>query len=321
MKTIKIFIVAAIMMIATGATSYAQSLSEANELYAAAVGKFQAKDYDSAVSMLKESMAMSTELGEEGLALIKETQALLPKMYAQAGIDALRAGKYDESIEKLSQASQTAELYGDMSVMRSANNAIAGAYQQKGTNAFNSKDYTTALESFSKGYELNPTNTKLANYTAKSYAELGELTKAVEIYQNVIDLGAKNSRFEADAATASQEANQYVLIALQNAGESNATAEEIVAIADLLPSSPEASLMAIQLINNKKAFKVVIERADAAAEVQTTDENKSTIYYMLGVAYNNTDQNAKAVQALAKVTAGPNVATAKSLSDDLKKTL
>lgn len=321
MRTFKIFVVAAVMMIATGVSSYAQSLSEANDLYASAVGQFKAKDYDSAISTLEKSMAMCAELGEEGLELIKETQSLLPKMYAQAGIDALKAGDYDTSIEKLTQASQSAELYGDMSVMRSANNAIAGAYQQKGTAAFNSKDYTTALESFSKGYELNPTNTKLANYTAKSYAELGELAKAVEIYQNVIDLGTKNSRFEADAATASQEANQYVLIALQNAGENNATAEEIAEIADLLPSSPDASLMALQLINNKKAFKVVVERADATAEVQTDDENKSTVYYMLGVAYNNLDQNAKAVQALAKVTSGPNAAGAKSLADDLKKTL
>lgn len=62
----------------------------------------------------------------------------------------------------------------------------------------------------------------------------------------------------------------------------------------------------------------MIARGEAAATAQTDAALKSTIYYMLGVAYNNSGNNPKAVQVLQKVTSGPNAAAAKTLAADLK---
>lgn len=57
---------------------------------------------------------------------------------------------------------------------------------------------------------------------------------------------------------------------------------------------------------------VVAKGADAYA-AQTDDTKKSDVAFLIGVAYQNKGNNAKAAEWLRKVTAGSNVAAAKEL--------
>jgi hypothetical protein len=62
----------------------------------------------------------------------------------------------------------------------------------------------------------------------------------------------------------------------------------------------------------------MIEFSAAALEAQTTDEGRSDIYYLLGVAYNEKEQFEQAVAAMQNVTAGNNVANAQAVIAALK---
>ena len=75
----------------------------------------------------------------------------------------------------------------------------------------------------------------------------------------------------------------------------------------------------IQSANNFKKFDEVIANADQAAQLQSDDELKSTIYFLLGVAYQTKEDKAKAIEAYKKVVAGSNVEAAKAQVEALSK--
>ncbi len=317
MKTLKIFI-AALTLACLSAPSFAQSMDDAQAKYGEGVEKLKAKDYAGSAALLTEAMNVGFDLGDEGLDIVKEIQGLLPKVYLQAGVAELRTSNFDGAFANLQKAFDMSDLYGDVTTMRQASRMISNGYQMKGAAAFNEKDYATALESFSKGYEQDPSNIKLALFTAKSNAELGNLEKALEIYQGVIDAGAQNSKFESEAAEAQKDITTYLLVAASNAAEKK-DLDRVLEIAKLAPTNPDIALMSMQVANNLKKYSVIISGAEAAANAQSDEAKKSDIFFMLGDAYTQTGNKAEAITALQKVASGNNVAAAKARIVELKK--
>lgn len=314
----KSFLIATAILICSVGATYAQNIDGAVEKYTAAVEKMKAGEFANALPLLKEAMNLGVDAGETGIDLVKEVQGLIPMAYLQLGAQEFKKTKYKEAVAALLAAEETADLYNNVTIRRQASRAISGVYQAKGIEAFNAKDYATALESFSKGYEQDPTNIKLAAFTAKSYAELGQLDKAAPIFQTVIDAGTSNSKYAEDATEAKADLSNYVLVAMSAAsGEKNL--DKVIELAQLAPQSPEAALMVIQTANLLKKFDVLTARAAEAAALQTDAAIASDIYYMAGTAYAAQENKAKAIEVLAKVTSGGNVAAAKSLSTELKK--
>ena len=101
-------------------------------------------------------------------------------------------------------------------------------------------------------------------------------------------------------------------------------------MADKLQAASPALAEKIRLeaYNGKKDYVKVIELGDAAAAAQTTDEDRSSIYFVVGAAYNTLYNNSgnkneiyrtKAIATLQKVTAGDKVAAAKTALTSLTK--
>lgn len=317
MKNLKVLVATFALLLAANFAN-AQSLDDAAGKYSAGIEKYKSADYSAAAALLKEAMNMGIDLGEEGMDLVKEVQGLLPKVYLQYGVAELRAQNYDAAIAQLIACEEIADLYGDVQTMRQASRVISGAYQMQGATAFNDKDYKTALESFSKGYAQDPSNVKLAALTAKAYAELGELDKAMPIYAQVVEAAEKNSKFADDSEAAQKDVAMYVGVAVSNAAEAK-DMDKVLSLAELAPTNPDVAILVLQTANNMKNYQAVIARAEAAAALQVTPEAKSNVYFLLGAAYNNTANLPKAIEALSKVTAGPNAAAAKALVAELKK--
>ncbi|MFI3286862.1 MAG: hypothetical protein R3Y61_00120 [Rikenellaceae bacterium] len=317
MKTLKFLAISLVLLCGT-TTLYAQTIDDAAAKYTEGVEKLKAKDFAASAALLEEGMDIGFELGDEGLDIVKEIQSLLPKVYLQAGVGALKAQNYDSALKELNSAYELADLYGDVTTARQAGRMISGAYQMQGATAFNEKDYATALESFSKGYEIDHSNIKLALLTAKTYAELGQLETALGIYSEIIATGQSNSKYEAEAAEAQADVTSYVLVAASAAAEEK-DLDKVLELAALAPSSPEVALMSIQVANNLTKYDVIVANAEAAADIQTDLALASDIYYMLGIAQTNLKNYDKAKAALSKVTAGGNVADAKKLISELNK--
>ena len=91
----------------------------------------------------------------------------------------------------------------------------------------------------------------------------------------------------------------------------------IIAMAAELDDAAMAAKITMQAYYGKKDFNHMVEVATSALEAQTTDEGRSDIYYLLGVAYNEKGQFDEAIAAMKNVTAGNNVANAAAVIEAL----
>lgn len=322
MKRVKVTfltLVASLFMIGNVA---AQTLEDAAAKYTAATEQYQAKQFDAAAKLLEEALTQATALGEEGSEILAAVQELLPDAYMNSGKMAAQKKQFPEAINAFLKAEEMAEKFENTKLKRQASRFCSIVYQTMGADAFNNKDFAKAIESFSKGMKQDPDNIKLAVLTAKSYAELDSLDLATTLYKQIIDAAANNSKFAEDAATSKTELVTYYLVAESKAVEAkdlNKAIELADKLSAVIPNEPQSSMMVIQLANNLKNYDVVIARGEAAAAAQTDEALKSDVYHMLGGAYQNKDNKAKAIEALRKVTAGNGVAPAKALITELSK--
>jgi tetratricopeptide (TPR) repeat protein len=124
--------------------------------------------------------------------------------------------------------------------------------------------------------------------------------------------------FKAGKAEAQSKMNMYTnnkVAELQKAGDFDG----VIALAGTIADQALAQRITVQAYSMKKDYAKVIELAEAAAALQTNDEDKSDIYYILGAAHNAKEQKAEAIAALKKVTAGNAAAAAKTAVAELSK--
>ncbi len=318
MNKIKIAL-AAIALVAAGSIS-AQDI---NAKYAEAAEAVKAKNFAVAVPLFEQviSEGLDTEGAETIVAGAKQA---LPQAIFMTGGAAMQAGKHDEALAAFTKAAELAELYGNVGVLNNARTWISRTVMAQGASAFNAKDYAAAAAIFQKGYDANPNDTALALNLAMSYSGLKDFDKSGAIYKNIIELGGRDSRFEADAAKAKENWSLDVLEKASESAKAGAFQAAIDATDELLaaiPTDAAASLTRLQAYNSMKNYAKVAELGDATAEAQTTDEARSGVYYLVGAAYQNQQNFAKAIEAYRKVTAGENVAAAKAQITELQKAL
>ncbi|MDE6499114.1 MAG: hypothetical protein K2K83_00195, partial [Rikenella sp.] len=269
-----------------------------------------------AIPVLEEVCRMGAAAGADAADIVTEAQKYLPMCYQQKGADLYKAQKIDEAIAAFTKAGDLADLQGDVMMTRKMGRTVSQLYMMQGIAAFNGKDYAKALESFGKGREQDPDNVQLAYFTAKSYAELKELDKAVELYKQVIERGTENSKFEKQAADAKADMDNYLLVANSEAAKAG-DSEKVQAYVAAIQENASANLLLIQTANNLKKYDVVTAKGAEAYAAQTDEAQKSNVAYLIGVAFQNRGNNAKAAEWLRKVTTGQYVAQAKALLADV----
>ena len=265
-----------------------------------------------AIPVVEEVIKMGQAVGADAVDITSEAQKLLPKLYLQKGVESVRAQKLDEAIAAFEKAENLADLHGDVMTTRQAGRFVSNIYMSIGITSFNAKDYTKALESFQKGLKQDPENIQLAYFTAKSYAEMGQLEQAMELYKQVIAAGTENSKYAKQATDAKADMDNYMLVAASEAAQAG-DIEKVQTYVAAVPENADANLLLIQTANNLKKYDVVVAKGADAYAAQTDDTKKSDVAFLIGVAYHNKGNNAKAAEWLRKVTAWSNVAAAKEL--------
>lgn len=315
MKQVKLWgmTFAAVMMV-LGAS--AQTVEEVGLKMKEAGELLNAKKLVEAIPVLEEVVKMGQAIGADAVDITTQAQKFLPMCYQQKGANLYKAQKIDEAIAAFTKAGDLADLQGDVMTTRKMGRTVSQLYMVQGIASFNTKDYTKALESFQKGVKQDPDNIQLAYYTAKSYAELGQLDQAVELYKQVIAAGTENSKYAQQATDAKADLNNYMLVAASEAAKAGEI-EKVQACAAAIPENADAGLLLVQTANNLKKYDVVIANGAEAYAAQADAGKKADIAYLLGVAYQNKGNNAKAIEWLKKVNAGGNAAAAKALATDL----
>ena len=307
----------------------AQSASEITAKYNEAAAALQAKDWTKALENFEAVVKAGMDSEDSNvLSCVATSKKYIPTCYQRLGTAAAGAKKWDEAVKYLSTAADKAELWGDSTAKVKANQILAKVYQAQGGEAFNAGDYAAAVAVFEKGYAANKRNTGMALNLAESYFKLGEYQKGMDVCNNICGMNA--SKYAEAIAEAKEKMAMYTnneVARLQQAGDQDgiiAMAESMLA-AD--PTSALAEKIRLQAYNNKKDYAKVIELGETAALAQTTEEDQSDVYFIIGAAYNakynaggNTDAalKDKAVSYLQKVVAGGSVEAAKAALENLK---
>ena len=307
----------------------AQSASEITAKYNEAADALQAKNWTKALENFEAVVKAGMDSEDSNvLSCVATSKKYIPTCYQRLGTAAAGAKKWDEAVKYLSTAADKAELWGDSTAKVKANQILAKVYQAQGGEAFNAGDYAAAVAGFEKGYAANKRNTGMALNLAESYFKLGEYQKGMDVCNNICGMNA--SKYAEAIAEAKEKMAMYTnneVARLQQAGDQDgiiAMAESMLA-AD--PTSALAEKIRLQAYNNKKDYAKVIELGEAAALAQTTEEDQSDVYFIIGAAYNakynaggNTDAalKDKAVSNLQKVVAGGSVEAAKAALENLK---
>ena len=320
MKKIKFLLAAAAIFAATGLS--AQTVSEVNTKFNEAAALIQAKDFGAAIPVLEQTIEMGLNAGPDASATVQQAQKLLPTCYFQYGLSLCKESRFDEALTVLDSAMQYAELFQDVKVLGNSRKLISQTYTVMGADAFNNQQWDKAIEIFSKGYEANPTDTDLALFLAESYAASGDYENGMKIYKDIVELESRHSRYKEPADAAREKMAYYQMLRAAEADEAGNADEVYEILGEVLaidPTNPAASLMRIQVATNNQDWAHVIEWGEAAAAAQPDPADMSDIYFMLGAAYQNSENKDAAVATYRKVTEGSHVADAKAQIEILTK--
>ena len=316
-----------VTMFALLAVGFASAQSEVIAKFNEGITALQSKNYASAITLFESVIDKGMDSEDSKiLNCVATAKKTLPQCYRATGAQYAAKGDYDKAISYLKKAGEIAELYGNTVEKQKANMIMAKVYQVQGGVAFNAKDYATAASVFEKGYKANPRNVEMAQNLATCYCELDKYDEGMAIYDKICKMPAEKYAAAIEKANASKALYTNNKVAtLQKAGDFDG----VIVMADKLQTTSPALAAKIRLeaFNGKKDYAKVIASGEAAAAAQTSAEDKSAIYFIVGAAYNakynasnNTDKAsmAKAVEYFQKVTAGSNVEAAKAALEALK---
>ena len=193
---------------------------------------------------------------------------------------------------------------------------LGKVYQAQGGAAFNGGDFAKAAEIFAKGYAADAKNTGMALNLAESYFKLDKYAEGVKVCSEVAALPA--DKYAAPIAEAKKKMNMYTnnkIAELQKANDFDG----IIKMSETIADKALAQKVLVQAYFLKKDYAKVIEIGEAAAALQTDEEDKSAVYFNLGSAYNAKENKAKAIETLKKVTAEPYANPPKAAVAELSK--
>ena len=281
------------------------------------LGNAKAGNYTEAIEQFQSVIDASWDVEEPDanqLKAIAGSKKFIVTCYNKMGVAAVNAQDYETAIANFQQAADTALLYEDMAAHNKNNTMIGQVYEVQGASAFNSEDYATAIAVFEKGYAADPRNTGMALNLAESYFRSEKYQDGMRICTKIAAMNP--DKFAEAIAEAQAKIDMYTnneVAKLQMANDYDG----IIAMAAELEDAALAAKITLQAYYGQKDFNKMIELAESAIAAQTTDEGRSDIYYLLGVAYNEKEQFDAAIAAMKNVTAGANVANAQAVINAL----
>jgi tetratricopeptide (TPR) repeat protein len=322
MKRVKMIVAIAVTFFAATNAS-AQTANDVIVKYNEAATLIKAKNYAAAIPLLETTVELGLAVGnEEALNIVQQAQNYLPTCYCNAGLALCNERKFTEAIQYLNKAANLSELYGDTSTGQRVASLLGKTYYIMGVDAFNANDFTKAIEMFALGYEANPTNTQLGLALAESYANSGDLDNGMRVYSEIAALETRHSRFAEAAKEAKSKMAEYMTIEASKMAKSGNIDEAYALIDRILAVDAEnatALFLRLQWASNAKQYANVIKWGEQAAIAQTNPELKSTAYFLLGMAYQNSEKFDEAITQYGKVTDGQYVSTAKTQIAEIRK--
>lgn len=309
MKLIKLSAIAITMLFST--TLSAQTADEVKAKFNEAATALKAKQMPEAIALFEKTIEMASSSTDDVVTVLEDAKKYLASSYLNVGANSARTGKLDEALVSLIKADELGDA--------KASNMISAIYTMKGSELIKAEKFKEAAEVFNVAITRNNKDTKNAILAAQCYSKAGETDKSSAIYTSIIELGKTHSKYEAAAKEAKDSYAMDILKDATKAENFESVKASVAKVMEMDSTNAYASLILVQTANNFKKFDEVIGAAEDAVKLQTDADAKSTIYFLLGVAYQTKENKEKAIAAYKQVLTGSYVEQAKQMVADLSK--
>lgn len=316
MKRIRIIATALAAMLCVYVAA-AQTAASVSEKYTKAVKLINDdKNFVAAVPILEEVVKEGAAAGPDAANDVANAKKYIPQLYFNIGLELARKKDFAAAESTFAKAIAKSKEYKNITLQKKSEDMLANTYIAQAGGFVKNKDYAKAAEIYSKGMQALPNNSTLEMYLAISYVEGGLKDQGFAIFKKIEAKGGKSGE------NAKAKMEYYENVEANKALAAKNYPKAVSLLNEILKNNPNnalAQMMLIQAFNNMNQYDDVIKRGPAAAAVQSDAKNKSDIYYMIGIAYYNKQQNDKALENLKKVTAGNSVTLAKERIAELSK--
>ena len=290
----KIILAIAAMVMTAGMIS-AQDMAQATELYNNGATAISMKNWTEALDYFQKALEMGQALGEEGEELVTNCKNAIPGVSLQIAKDLIKEDKFDEAAVKLDAAAKIAEEYGNEEVAAEVKEILPQMWFKKGADAFNLKDFATAVDGFSKSYAIDTTAGKTAFRLGQALGQLDKTEEAVEAFQHAAWNGEKESAMVQISNLYTKEANKA--LRAKEYADAVKAANKANSYADNATAYYIAGQASQQLRKNADAIK----NFEKFVELKPTDSKANGIIFTIGALYQGQKNNAKALEFYKKV--------------------
>ena len=309
-SVVKSALLVGLMMFGMGL--FAQSVTDAGEIFNEGNTQFKAKAFGQAVNLYEKALKMCKTIGPDAADLQSQVESQLTTSYFWNGISFYKKREFDQAIDQLKKAKAMAITTNNAKIKNYAHIYIARVYSSKGNALLNQKKPDAALTQYDLALKENPSSYRA--YYGKSLVakEKKDMTTMMAMVNKIKEIATTNSR----ATKIYNNAKYITFTTLLNAGAKQLQethpqkALEYLADAKKYHASNADLYYYTALANlSLKKWDAAIGAAKKALGLQSAE--KSDIYFTLGQAYQGKGDKADACKAFKSVMKGPNVASAK----------
>jgi tetratricopeptide (TPR) repeat protein len=299
MKRAKILFTTLLVVACTGFLQ-AQELNDVIEAYNLGATAAQEGNYVTAIEHLNRALDLGSALGEEGLSVVTDCKSLIPQLYLRQGKELAAGGQGPEALPFLDKAIETAYAYGLDGIPEEANDLKSKVFYIIANEAFGSKDFGAAIESFQKVLELDPSNGIAYLRLGQASANSGKEEEAIIALEKAAELGqgANANRLLASIylkqAVAAQKGKEWEQVF--------DAAQKATIYADNVQSNKLLGLAAMEL----KRFPEALEAWEKVMNADPGAKDINTTYYRLAVVYEGLGNKANACSYYKKIQNDPN---------------
>ena len=278
---------------------FAQTEEEAAAAYNKGAALVQT-DAKGAIAAFEQAIELASKAGEAAKPILDNSKTAIPGLYKQIADKLVQEQKLEEAVAGYEATIKAAEKYGNESIASAAKDAIPQIEFALSGKALAAKDYTGAIAYLDKVLATSPDNLDASFLKGEALRASGKTAEAVAIYEQVIAKAKTAGNTELIGKAQKSAANVFLAEAsgLMKEKKNNEAQLSLEKALTFDETNLGALQTLVQLYAGKKLNDKVIETATKfiAAKGESAKES-TTIYYMLGTAYQAKNNNAKACEA------------------------
>ncbi len=300
MKKIILFFAAIAM---TAGVLSAQDINQATELYNNGAMELQMGNNAAAIENFQNALTMGEALGAEGADLVANCKKAICSANLGMAKDLYNAKDFANAVEAFQKTKEVAEGYGEAEIAAEAaelvNQTNILKYNTEGKDAMKAKDFATAIASFNKVLELDPTNGATAVQLGQAYMRAGKLDESIAALETAKANGQEEnaakllSQIYLKKAQASMKAKKYDE-AIELANKSN----------EALESGNAYKIAASSYMSLKKNAEC-IAAYEKYLELTPNAKDAGGVNYSIAILYQQDGNKEKAKEYYQKIVSDP----------------